>query len=67
MSGSPLDFTNEDGGFQRILPEPIGIYEKALHDLCPCDFFFDKPAQRITLLMGPKKPIDYESHNDTES
>jgi len=44
----------------RILPEEVFIYEKALQDLEIYEAV-DKPAQRLTLLMGPKKPIDYDN------
>lgn len=44
----------------KILPEEVFIYEKALQDLEIYEAV-DKPAQRLTLLMGPKKPIDYDN------
>ena len=45
-----------------IPPEEVFIYEKALQDLEIYDAV-DRPAQRLTLLMGPKKPIDYDNLN----
>lgn len=63
MSQEDVDYMmmqNQQDGMIQILPEEIFIYEKALQDL---EFYddVDKPAQKITLLMGPKKPIDYEN------
>ena len=46
----------------QILPEEVFIYEKALQDLGMFEDV-DKPAQRLTLLMAPKKPIDYDNLN----
>ena len=54
-----------DDGIIRIIPEEVFIYEKALQDLDVYEAV-DRPAQRLTLLMGPKKPIDYENPNSSK-
>ena len=48
------------------MPEEVFIYEKALQDLNMFEAV-DRPAQRLTLLMASKKPIDYDNLNGNGS
>ena len=49
----PFEAFSDDG--MLIYPEPVHIYERALQDLDVYESV-EKPAARLTLLMGPKKP-----------
>lgn len=60
MAQQQQDEALDDENGIKIAAEDVFIYEKALQDLDVYEAV-DRPAQRLTLLMGPKKPIDYDN------